>query len=57
MKLGDPNLDRQLRAGVDRYEQLPSWVKEASFDRAESCRSQSDQLSSPRRVDPVQEEA
>ncbi|WP_133265400.1 hypothetical protein [Xanthomonas oryzae] len=33
MKLCDPDLDRQLRAGVDRYEQLPAWMKEASSDR------------------------
>jgi len=33
MKLGDPDLDRQLRAGVDRYDQLPAWMKEASNDR------------------------
>jgi hypothetical protein len=33
MKLCDPDLDRQLRAGVDRYEQLPAWVKEASAQR------------------------
>lgn len=33
MTLCDPDLDRQLRAGVDRYQQLPAWMKEASSDR------------------------
>lgn len=32
MKLCDPDLDRQLRAGVDRYDQLPSWMKDATSD-------------------------
>lgn len=27
MKLCDPDLDRQLKASTDRYEQLPAWVK------------------------------
>ena len=30
MKLSDPDLDRQLKASVDRYDQLPAWVREAS---------------------------
>lgn len=38
MKLCDPDLDRQLRAGVDRYEQLPAWVKEASAQRDNATR-------------------
>ena len=36
MKLCDPDLNRQLLASVDRYEQLPSWFKEASKDRCGS---------------------
>ena len=57
MKLGDPDLDRQLRAGVDRYEQLPSWVKEASSDRTDSPRSQTDEATCSRRIDAAQEDA
>lgn len=33
MKLCDPDLDRQLKAGVDRYDQLPSWMKDAASER------------------------
>lgn len=30
MKLQDPDLNRQLQAAVHRFEQLPSWMKDAS---------------------------
>lgn len=35
MKLQDPNLDRQLRAAVNRYDQLPTWMREASTSQRE----------------------
>ena len=35
MKLQDPDLDRQLRAAVNRYDQLPTWMREASTSQRE----------------------
>jgi hypothetical protein len=54
MKLCDPDLDRQLRAGVDRYDQLPSWMKEATSDREVTPSLQAGELEE--QVQTVQEE-
>lgn len=55
MNLCDPDLDRQLRAGVDRYDQLPSWMKEATNDRELALSLTASELG--QRVQAVQEDS
>lgn len=56
MKLCDPDLDRQLRAGVDRYEQLPSWMKQASTDRSKESFVRSSEGTDTERVEDPQKD-
>ncbi len=50
MKLSDPELNRQLKANVDRFDQLPTWIKDVSTEPSgrvsQNVNEQSNQIGS-----------